>query len=76
MTDSAISNQVPGVQRGHAQQQQVGEHPHVLDPDITHITGVETFMFQRENKPLMFEAQFLTRRRRRRKLQTGAASST
>ena len=41
MTDSSVSNQAPGVQGGHAQQQQVGEHAHVLHPGSAHVKHIK-----------------------------------
>ena len=36
MTDSVLANQLPGVHRGYAQQQDVGEHTHILYPGGRH----------------------------------------
>lgn len=36
VTDGSVSDQVPGVQRGHTQQEQVREQAHVFNPDIIH----------------------------------------
>lgn len=77
MTDSPVSNQVPGVQRGHAQQQQVGEHAHVLHPDMTHS---KTLMCYRGETVYLWlfsliPEQFLTRQLQHRKPQRGAANS-